>query len=233
MTILHTRSDPQFADHLRSVPADANGQPHNVDIAVGYFYLSGFARVGDQLASRPGAVRILIGRTDRPTMAAIAAGYSPREAAAAETFANVGRNTAAQPQGDASEAGIKSLAALVAGGKVEARAYLKDRRHAKACIGCTGIPGAPGTAIIGSAGFAGNTELNYPVIRGGDVSEIRGWFERLWQEGEPVSDRAVEQIRAGWPQAVPDPYPMCLKILYELYGDALGDDAGPPAAAPV
>ena len=43
MTILHAHSDPQFADHLRSVLADANGQPHNVDIAVGYFYLSGFA----------------------------------------------------------------------------------------------------------------------------------------------------------------------------------------------
>lgn len=114
------------------------------------------------------------------------------------------------------------------------RAYLKDRRHAKACIGCTGIPGAPGTAIVGStsclaAGFAGNTELNYPVIHGGDVAEIRGWSERLWQEGEPVTDRVVEQLRASWPLAVPAPYLMCLKILYELYGDALGDDAGPAA----
>ena len=77
MTILHSRSDPQFADHLRSVLADANGQPHSVDIAVGYFYLSGFARVAGLPASRPGAVRILIWRADRPTMAEIAAGYSP------------------------------------------------------------------------------------------------------------------------------------------------------------
>lgn len=61
MTILHARSDPQFADHLRSGLVDANGQPHSVDIAVGYFYLSGFARVADQLASRPGAVRISLG----------------------------------------------------------------------------------------------------------------------------------------------------------------------------
>ena len=253
MTILHAHSNPQFADHLRSVLADANGQPHSVDIAVGYFYLSGFAQVADLLASRPGAVRILIGRTDRPTMAEITAGYSPQEAAtgyhtgqnrrqeaaaAAETLANVGRNAAIQPQDDASEAGIKSLAALVTGGKVEVRAYLKDRMHAKAYIGYTGIPSAPGTAIIGSAnfsaaGFTGNTELNYPVTHGGDVAEIRGWFERLWQEGEPVSDRVVEQLRASWPLAVPDPYLMYLKILYDLYGDALGDDAGPPAAAPV
>ena len=61
MTILHARSDPQFADHLRSVIKDANGQPHSVDIAVGYYYLSGFAQVGDLPASRPGAVRISLG----------------------------------------------------------------------------------------------------------------------------------------------------------------------------
>ena len=86
--------------------------------------------------------------------------------------------------------------------------------HAKACIGYTGILSAPGAAIIGSAsfsaaGFAGNTEPNYPVTHGGDVAEIRGRFERLWQEGEPVSDQMVEQLRAGWPLAVPGPYLMC------------------------
>ena len=253
MTILHAHSDPQFATHLRSVLADANGQPHSVDIAVGYFYLSGFAQAADLLASRPGKIRLLIGRTDRPTLAEIAAGYSPEEVVAGyhaeqdrrqetdavqATVANIGRNAAIQPQDDAGEAGIKSLAALVAAGKIEVRAYLKDRMHAKAYIGYTGIPSAPGTAIIGSAnfsaaGFAGNTELSYPVTHAGDVAEIRGWFERLWQEGEPVSDRVVEQLRASWPLATPDPYLMYLKILYELYGDALGEDAGPPAAAPV
>ena len=165
--------------------ADANGQPHSVDIAVGYFYLSGFAQVADLLAIRPGKVRILIGRTDRPTLAEIAAGYSPEEAdstagyhagqnrrqeadAAQATLANIGRNAAAQLQDDASEAGIKSLARLSAGGKIAVRAYLKDRMHAKAYIGYTGRAATPGTAIIGStnfsaAGFAGNTELNYPV----------------------------------------------------------------------
>ena len=77
MTIPHAHSEPQFTEHLRSVLAEANGQPHSVDIAVGYFYLSGFTQVADLLATRPGKVRILIGRTDTPTRAEIAAGYSP------------------------------------------------------------------------------------------------------------------------------------------------------------
>ena len=252
-TILHARSDPQFTEHLRSVLSEANGQPHSVDIAVGYFYLSGFNQVADLLASRPGKVRIIIGRTDTPTREEIAAGYSPRESASGyyagqnrldenaardATLDNVGRNTAAQPQDDASEAGIKSLARLIADGKVDVRAYVKDRMHAKAYIGYTGLESAPGTAIIDSThfsavGFTGNTELNYPVTHGGDIGEIRQWFERLWNESEPVSERVEEQLRNSWPLAAPEPYLIYLKVLYELYGNTLGEEQPFSAEPPV
>ena len=244
MTLLHAHSDPDFTQHLRAVLAEADGEPHSVDIAVGYFYLSGFRVVTDLLADRPGQVRLLLGRTDRPTQQEIAAGYGPQEPAPAtlsrtqevairdETVGNVGRSAALQPQEDASAAAIKSLAALIAGGKVEVRAYLKERLHAKAYIGYTGLASAPGTAIIGStnfsaSGFNGNTELNYPVTHGGDVDEVRQWFERLWADSEPVSDRVVEQLQASWPLAAPEPYLIYLKILYELYGDTLGEPALP------
>ena len=76
MTILHAHSDPQFAAHLRSVLADANAHPHSVNIAVGYLHLSGFTQVSDLLATRPGKVRILIGRTHHPTLEQIAASLS-------------------------------------------------------------------------------------------------------------------------------------------------------------
>ena len=252
MTILHANSDPQFTDHLRSVLNEANGQPHSVDIAVAYFYLSGFTQVAGLLATRPGKVRILIGRTDTPTRQEIVAGYTPREpgngyhddqnrraetAARYETLDNVGRNAAAQSQDDASEAGIKSLAQLIADGRVDVRAYVKDRMHAKAYIGYTGLGSSPGTAIIGStnfsqAGFTGNTELNYPVTHGGDVNEIREWFERLWHESEPVGDRVVEQLKNSWPLATPEPYLIYLKVLYELYGDTLGEETAVPGRPP-
>ncbi len=252
LTILHAHSDPQFTEHLRSVLAEANGQPHSADIAVGYFYLSGFARVRDLLATRPGRVRILIGRTDRPTRSEILAGYNPQEsrdgyhaaqnrrdetAARDETVDNVGRNAAAQPQDDSTEEGIRSLAQLIAEGRVDVRAYVKDRMHAKAYIGYTGLESAPGTAIIGStnfsaAGFTGNTELNYPVTHGGDIGEIRQWFERLWSDSEPVSSQVVEQLRSSWVLATPEPYLVYLKVLYELYGDTLGDELPPNLAEP-
>ena len=244
MTILHAYSNPQFTEHLRSVLSEANGQPKSVDIAVGYFYLSGFAKVHDLLATRPGKIRILIGRTDRPTSQEIAAGYNSQEAtegfhsgqsrrdevkAVDETVANVGRNTAAQPQEDTTEEGIKSLAQLIADNKVDVRAYVKDRMHAKVYIGYTGLESAPGTAIIGStnfsiAGFTGNTELNYPVTHAGDILEVREWFERLWEQSEPVSEKIRNEFRKNWPFAEPEPYLIYLKALYELYGDTLGED---------
>ena len=252
MTILHAHSEPQFAQRLRDVIGEANGRPHSVDIAVGYFYLSGFAQAADLLAARPGQVRILIGRTDLPTRQEIAAGYNPGESAAGyhagqnrrdetaarnATLDNVGRNAAAQPQDDANETGIKSLAHLIANGQVDVRAYLKDRMHAKVYIGYTGLTANPGTAIIGStnfsaAGFAGNTELNYPVTHAGDIAEVKAWFERLWSESEPVSDQVAEQLRNSWPLAQPDPYLIYLKVLYELYGDTLGSDDSPVSAEP-
>ena len=251
MTILHAHSDPQFTEHLRKVLADANGQPHSVDIAVGYLYLSGFTQVTDLLATRPGRVRILIGRTDRPTREEIVAGYTPREsadgyhasqnrraetAARDETLDNMGRNAAAQPQDDASdEVGQGLDADLIAGGKVEVRAYVKDRMHSKAYIGYTGMESSPGTAIIGStnfstAGFTGNTELNYPVTHGGEIQE---WFERLWIDSEPVTAQVAEQLRNSWPMATPDPYLIYLKVLYELYGDTLGEELTVSTAPPV
>ncbi len=244
MTILHANSDPQFTEHLRSVLSEANGQPHSVDIAVGYFYSSGFAEVADLLSARPGKVRILIGRTDRPTSQEIAAGYGPQEPtegfhdnqgrrnevdAVSETVANVGRNAATQPQADVTEAGIKILTQLITEGKVDVRAYVKDRMHAKVYIGYTGLDSAPGTAIIGStnfsvAGFTGNTELNYPVTHAGDILEVREWFERLWEQSQPVSEKVRDEFRRSWPLAEPEPYLIYLKALYELYGDTLGED---------
>lgn len=69
MPILHATSEPQFTEQLRLVPGNAYAQPlPSVDIAVGYFCLSGFNAVADLLASRPGQTRVLIGRANRPTM---------------------------------------------------------------------------------------------------------------------------------------------------------------------
>ena len=63
MNILHATTDPDLLTRLREML----GSSARADIAVGYFFMSGFEAVSDSL-SRMEKVRILVGRTDRPTL---------------------------------------------------------------------------------------------------------------------------------------------------------------------
>ena len=58
--ILHATTDPDLLTRLREM-LDSSAR---ADIAVGYFFMSGFEAVADSLA-RLDKVRILVGRADR------------------------------------------------------------------------------------------------------------------------------------------------------------------------
>ena len=67
--ILHATTDPALLTRFKQMLGSAT----RADIAVGYFFVSGFSAVADELA-RLGKIRILVGRTDRETLEAIALG---------------------------------------------------------------------------------------------------------------------------------------------------------------
>ena len=69
MTILHATTDPDLLTRLKEML----GSAARADIAVGYFFISGFSEVSEELI-RLKKTRILVGRTDRPTLEAVAAG---------------------------------------------------------------------------------------------------------------------------------------------------------------
>ena len=69
MNILHASTDPDLLTRLKEMLGSAD----RADIAVGYFFMSGFEAVAGEL-SRLNRTRILVGRTDRPTLEAVAAG---------------------------------------------------------------------------------------------------------------------------------------------------------------
>ena len=69
MNILHAKTDPTLLKRLK----DMLGSADRADIAVGYFFVSGFDAVADDLA-RLSQVRILVGRTDRHVIEEVAAG---------------------------------------------------------------------------------------------------------------------------------------------------------------
>ena len=242
MTILHASTDPDLLTRLRQML----GSAARADIAVGYFFMSGFGQLADDLAKLR-KTRILIGRADQPTLEAVAAGLrqadalraqldadqtvprSQRQAIADEAVSGVARSVAAMPQTDASQGAVEKLRQLVASGLLEVRAYPRGFLHAKAYLCWYDSHAEPGAAIVGSsnftlAGFTGNTELNVRVTGDDEMAALKDWFEDLWADSVDVSKQVEQSLAVSWAVKQYTPYAVYLKALYELYGQDLGSD---------
>ena len=235
MDILHSTTDPTLLVRLKEML----GSSARADIAVGYFFISGFGAVAKDLA-RQDKVRILVGRTDRQVLEEVALGLqqnqalharlqadgtvqrSHREQIARETVARIGDGVAVQPQDQDTECAVSTLRALVAKRKVEVRAYVRSPLHAKAYLCWYQGHAESGAAVVGSsnltlAGFSGNTELNVRVTGDDSMNALRDWFDALWKDSEDISESLVMELDRSWVLAKTPPYHVYLKALYELY----------------
>ena len=242
MTILHANTDPDLLTRLRQML----GSAARADIAVGYFFMSGFGEVADDLA-KLNKTRILVGRADQPTLEAVAAGLhqadalrsqleaertvqrSQRDEIAREATSGIGQGIAAMPQTDANQAAVEKLRQLVASGLLEVRAYPRGFLHAKAYLCWYDDHAEPGSAIVGSsnftlAGFTGNTELNVRVTGDEEMATLKDWFEDLWADSVDISIHVEQSLTVSWAVKQYTPYAVYLKALYELYGKDLGSD---------
>ena len=244
MNILHATTDPDLLTRLREML----GSAARADIAVGYLFVSGFAQVADKI-SRLRKTRILVGRTDRPTLEAVAAGLyqagplrakldadrmvsrSQRRNIAGHASSGIAENVAALPQTDETQNAVEQMRQLVASGLMEIRAYPRELLHAKAYLCWYDNHAEPGAAIVGSsnftlAGFTGNTELNVRITGDADMAELSRWFEALWADSVDISDQVTRVLNESWAVKQYPPYLVYLKALYELYGREL--DSGEP-----
>ena len=242
MTILHATTDPDLLTRLQQML----GSAARADIAVGYFFISGFAPVADEL-SRLNKTRILVGRTDRPTLESVAAGLQQagplqtrldadqtiprrqRGSIANDAASNIAQGVGSLPQTDDSQAAVQKLCQLVASGLMEVRTYPREFLHAKAYLCWYDSHAEPGAAIVGSsnftlAGFTGNTELNVRVTGDAEMAELSRWFEALWADSIDISDQVTKTLTDSWAVKQYPPYLVYLKALYELYGEELGSN---------
>ena len=242
MTILHATTDPDLLTRLKQML----GSAARADIAVGYFFISGFASVADEL-SRLNKTRILVGRTDRPTLESVAAGLQQagplqarldadhtiprrqRTSIANDAAYNIAQGVGSLPQTDDSQAAVEKLRQLVASGLMEVRTYPREFLHAKAYLCWYDSHAEPGAAIVGSsnftlAGFTGNTELNVRVTGDAEMAELSRWFEALWADSVDISDQVTRILTDSWAVKQYPPYLVYLKALYELYGEELGSN---------
>ena len=242
MTILHANTDPDLLTRLQQMLSSAA----RADIAVGYFFMSGFSQVADDL-TRLNKTRILVGRTDQPTLEAVAAGLhqadalrtqleldqtvprSQRDEIANEAASSIAQSVAAMPQTNTSQNAVEKLRQLVSSGLLEVRAYPKGFLHAKAYLCWYDDHAEPGSAIVGSsnftlAGFTGNTELNVRVTGDDEMATLKNWFEDLWADSVDISTQVETSLTESWAVKQYTPYAVYLKALYELYGQDLGSD---------
>ena len=240
MNILHATTDPSLLARLKEML----GSSARADIAVGYFFISGFEAVADDLA-RLDKVRILVGRTDRHVLEEVALGLQQtqalrarldadslvqrrqRDEIAQQAVARIAEGVSVLPQERGAESAVSRLRDMVAVRRVEVRAYLRSPLHAKAYLCWYDNHAEPGAAVVGSsnltlAGFTGNTELNVRVTGDGEMSALRDWFDALWEDSEDISEALVTELERSWALAKTPPYHVYLKALYELYYTELG-----------
>ena len=246
MTILHATTDPDLLTRLKQMLGSAN----RADIAVGYFFVSGFGTVADEL-SRLGKVRILVGRTDRQTLEAVALGLQQQDALRArlnadstvqrsqrEVFSHnavdeIATGVSVLPQTDDTQQAVAKLRDMISAGFLEIRAYPKELLHAKAYLCWYDSHAEPGAAIVGSsnftlAGFTGNTELNVRVTGDAEMAELSHWFDALWADSVDITEALTVELDRSWAIARTPPYHVYLKALYELYGNGVSEDPDLP-----
>ncbi len=239
MNILHASTDPPLLERLREMLSSSA----RADIAVGYFFVSGFEAVANDL-SRLDKVRILVGRTDGKVLEEVAQGLQQAEALRARLEADslvrrrqraeiaqravdrIAQGVSVLPQTGGSEDAVARLRDMVASGKVEVRAYLRSPLHAKAYLCWYRDHAEPGAAVVGSsnftlAGFTGNTELNVRVTGDAEMRTLRDWFDDLWKESEDIGPALERELDRSWALAQTPPYHVYLKALYELYHTGL------------
>ena len=235
MNILHASTDPTLLVRLKEMLASSS----RADIAVGYFFMSGFQQVVDDLVGLD-KVRILVGRTDREVLDQVALGLQQTQALCARLDADsllprrqrasvtqgsvdrIARGVALLPQNSESQHAVSSLRDMVASGQVEIRSYPRGPLHAKAYLCWYANHAEPGAAVVGSsnftlAGFTGNTELNVRVTGDAEMAALSDWFEALWRDSADISQALLEQLNRSWVLARTPPYHVYLKALHELY----------------
>jgi superfamily II DNA or RNA helicase len=244
--------------HLADAVRPLLSESVRAHFAVGYFFLSGFKAIAEQLATVQ-ELRLLIGNTsDRATIEQLAEGHASREAIIAHQrqgeFLNAQQRARFVAEGerrirerlerldqtDEDQALITQLVRLISEGKLKVKVFTPARLHAKAYI--FDYPAnrfERGIAVVGSsnlslAGLRDNTELNVVVHGNGNHEQLLTWFNRLWEEAEPFDARLMNQLQSSWAldESV-TPYELYLKVLYHLTKDRLEEpDVPMPADFP-
>lgn len=204
-----------------------------VRIAAGYFYLNGFDIVKDNI-SQNCQIDIVIGtETDLLTARAIDKGYKAKENVSKEVI-DIIKNSMKDID-DNQKDRIYGLSEMIKNGQINFKIYTKDKFHSKAYI--FDVEYNQGEikdkyAIIGSSNFTkrglgaetvsgSNTELNAVLRQPSAVTEVKRWFNDIWNDSEEFNVELLNIINSNlrFETLKYTPFDIILKSLYTLYKD--------------
>jgi superfamily II DNA/RNA helicase len=183
-----------------------------VDIASGFFNVSGFAKVKEELwqaAKHPNFnMRLLFGKETPIT-------ENPDLANCIDVDTTLNEELARLAITEETAKLIDNLIAFIKQPTVQIRKNPRRFNHAKCYI-------FDEAAVVGSSNFTGaglatNIELNAILYQPSAQQKVQEWFERRWQEAQDAKQELVdllENSKFGLPL---EPYKMYMKFLYEYY----------------
>ncbi len=210
-------------------------------IATAYINPAGFALLADELDQVP-RVRLLLGAEPQEDIVRALAGD---DEGTAERIAAAVAEHDAWMKAERDTMGFERLASRNAqrmvewlrshneqgGPRVEVRRYAEGFLHGKAYISDDSMLAAvlAGSSNMTLAGLSRNAELNlgYPAGDPNYVRNVRDWFEDLWDASETYDLAGYYEHQ--W--APHSPWAVFLRMLWELYGSHLDEEAQPKQTA--
>ena len=186
-----------------------------VDIATGFFNISGYGSVQDVLeglTNKPdGRFRLLFGRESIYDM-------DPGRDDHQHTLNADLESSVDEERKNRADALIRFLKKT----NVSARKSVERFSHAK-CYVFDGKKAVVGSSNFTHMGLEGNIELNAVLYQPAVAELVIDWFERRWAKADDAKEdliRLVEESKFGLPL---DPYTMYMKMLYEYYRQRIED----------
>lgn len=159
-----------------------------VKIAVGYFYVSGFDLLKENLQDAE-SIQLVIGRqTDAQTRNELVKGFK-------EDLDKVEKDEEA-------EEGVNRLYQLIQEDKVDVKIYTESRFHPKLYLFNYEDAKVSGSAIVGSSnlspsGLTGNVELNVEKTDSQSIRYLNNWFDEIWEESREFKEELLDVIESS------------------------------------
>ena len=216
--IVDNASDAQSVKNYLSQWCDVSKQ---MDIATGYLEIGGLLEL-DTNWQKLDKIRIILGNeVTKRTKDVI-------DTAVSAILARLHNSINGEHEKNEFLTGVPAILDALKSGKIECRVFDKSKFHAKAYITyfrdeyknqfiqAMNIPA--GYALVGSsnftkAGLTQNIELNVQVNH--DVEQLQEWFEKMWCQGEDITDAVLKVIENHCKEY--SPFDVYLRSMYEYF----------------